>query len=86
MAETEEECGLEAPRWAACLERRGREELERYGRILDQRRKSLHGNTAGVVLAERLLIVRTREGKPAQLKANAAQRAFERRRGNGTLC
>jgi hypothetical protein len=34
-----------------------------------------------MALAENLLLVRTREGKPATLKANATQWAFERRRG-----
>jgi hypothetical protein len=38
-----------------------------------------------MVLAELLLLVRTREGKPAPLRANAAQRAFERRRGERNI-
>jgi hypothetical protein len=64
-----------------CLDELDREELERFGRILDQRPASLRGRTVGMALAERLLLVRTREGWTAPLKANAAQRAFERRRG-----
>ena len=36
-------------------------------------------------LAEKLLLVRTREGRAAPLKANAAQRAFERRRGERNI-
>ena len=47
---------------------------------------SLHGPTAGMALAEKLLVVRTREGQPRKLKANEVQRAFEQRRGSATLC
>jgi hypothetical protein len=38
-----------------------------------------------MALAERLLFVRTRDGKPAPLRANATQRAFERRRGQRNI-
>jgi hypothetical protein len=38
-----------------------------------------------MALAEKLLLVRTREGRPAPLKPNAAQRAFERRRGDRNI-
>jgi hypothetical protein len=38
-----------------------------------------------MALAEKLLLVRTREGWTAPLKANAAQRAFERRRGEKNI-
>src|SRR5580698_8761627 len=38
-----------------------------------------------MALAEQLLLVRTRDGKPARLTANAAQRAFERRRGQRNI-
>jgi hypothetical protein len=61
------------------------EELERFGRILDQRPVSLRGQSVGMALAEQLLRVRTREGRTAALKANAAQRAFERRRGERNI-
>jgi hypothetical protein len=62
-----------------------REELEELGKILDQRPGRLRGRTVGMTLAEHLLLVRTREGRPAPLKANAAQRAFERRRGERNI-
>src|SRR5580692_11319964 len=62
-----------------------RDELEKYGRILDHRPTSLHGRTPGMLLAEKLLVVRTREGKPAKLMANKAQRAFEKRRGERNI-
>jgi hypothetical protein len=68
------------------LEELDREELERFGRILDQRPATLRGRTVGMALAERLLFVRARDGSPARLRANATQRAFERRRGSGTSC
>jgi hypothetical protein len=61
------------------------EELARFGRILDQRPVSLHGQSVGMALAAQLLFVRTREGWTAPLKANAAQRAFERRRGERNI-
>lgn len=61
------------------------EELERFGRILDSRPMSLRGRTVAMALAEQLLRVRTREGWTASLKANAAQRAFERRRGEQNI-
>jgi hypothetical protein len=67
------------------LEELDREELERFGRILDQRPARLRGRTVGMVLAEKLLLVRTREGWTAPLKANEAQRAFERRRGKRNI-
>jgi hypothetical protein len=38
-----------------------------------------------MALAEKLLFVRTRAGRTAQLKANAVQRAFERRRGERNI-
>ncbi len=69
----------------ASLEALNREELEEFGRMLDQHPARLRGRTVGMALAENLLLVRTREGRPAPLKANAAQRAFERRRGQRNI-
>jgi hypothetical protein len=62
-----------------------KEDLEQLGRILDKRPASLKGRTVGMSLAEKLLLVRTREGRAAPLSANAAQRAFERRRGERNI-
>jgi hypothetical protein len=62
-----------------------REELEWFGRALDQKPRSLHGQTLGAALTGKLLLVRTREGWTAPLKANAAQKAFERRRGRSNI-
>jgi hypothetical protein len=56
-------------------------ELIRLGKMLNEQPKSLRGRTVAMELAERLLLVRTREGWTAPLRANAAQKAFERRRG-----
>jgi hypothetical protein len=61
------------------------EELARFGQILDQRPASLRGRTVGMALIEQLLRVRTREGRTAPLRANAAQRAFEQRRGSRNI-
>jgi hypothetical protein len=57
-----------------------RAELERYGKILDRRPVSLSGETVAEALSRALLRVRGRDGKLTPLVANAAQRAFERRR------
>jgi hypothetical protein len=61
------------------------EELRQLGRILDQRPTSLRGRTVAMALAEGLLKVRTRAGRAAGLRANAAQREFERRRGRHNI-
>jgi hypothetical protein len=45
----------------------------------------LHGRTVGEFLAEALLKVRGKDGRAYALKANTAQRAFERRRGAGNI-
>lgn len=68
-----------------CAEDVDAEELPRYGRILDTRPASLQGRTVGMALAEQLLLVRTKDGWTAPLRANAAQRAFERRRGQRNI-
>ncbi len=52
---------------------------------MDARPRSLRGRTVGMELAQRLLLVRTRDGWTAPLKANAAQKAFERRRGQRNI-
>jgi hypothetical protein len=67
------------------LDRFDREDLEHWGRILDRRPESMGGVTAAMALAENLLVVRSREGKPVVLRANAVQRAFEGRRGTRNI-
>jgi len=62
-----------------------REELVAYGPILDKRYESLNNHSPCEMLAERLLVVRTRGGKPSQLKANAAQLSFEQRRDSRNI-
>ncbi len=71
--------------WALPLQDLDREELERFGRILDQRPVLLGGRTVAMALAEQLLLVRSRDGSTAALKANHAQTAFERRRGRQNI-
>jgi hypothetical protein len=58
-----------------------RAELTRFGEILDKRPKCCGGVTVGMALAGKLLLVRTREGWTAPLKANEAQVRFEKNRG-----
>ncbi len=85
MAEKTEGSTAVAGEWRLCPEKLNREELERFGRILDSRPSSMRGRTVGMVLAEQLLQVRTRDGSTAPLKANVVQRAFERRRGERNI-
>ncbi len=61
--------------------RMGGEELQMMGAILDRHPDSLGGGTVLMSMASQLLKVRTRDGRTAALRANAAQREFERRRG-----
>lgn len=60
-------------------------DLISLGKVLDHRPKSLEGRTVGMALAERLLVVRTREGQPGKLKANKVQLAFEKARGQRNI-
>jgi len=85
VAEASGVCGGSGEQKPLCPEELDRKELERFGKILDQRPASLRGRTVGMALAERLLLVRAREGWTRALKANAAQRAFERRRGERNI-
>ena len=67
------------------FDRYSREELVWFGRALDRCPKSLRGQRLGEALIEKLLLVRTRDGWTAPLVANAAQSAFERRRGRQNI-
>jgi hypothetical protein len=60
-------------------------ELERFGKLLDDRPYRLKGRTVGMALAEKLLLVRTREGWTAPLRANEAQKGFELNRGQRNI-
>jgi len=62
-----------------------RDELIWFGRSLERKPKSLGGQRLGEALIEKLLLVRTRTGWTAPLVANAAQKAFERRRGQWNI-
>ena len=53
--------------------------------MLDLRPARLRGRTMGMKLAEHLLLVRSRDGRPGRLKANAAQMVFEQRRGRRNI-
>jgi hypothetical protein len=67
------------------VENLDRDELERLGNALDQKPDFLQGQTIGMAVTAKLLLVRTREGRPAQLRANSAQHAFEKRRGQWNI-
>jgi hypothetical protein len=61
------------------------EDLLHFGSILDERPVSLGGESVGMVLAARLLRVRTRNGSTNPLTANGVQRCFEERRGEKNI-
>lgn len=62
-----------------------RDLLERLGRILDHRPLGLRGQTVAMALAEKFLLVRTRNGSTKPLKVNPVQEAFERKRGQRNI-
>lgn len=62
-----------------------REELERFGRIIDLRPLSFDGGTVCMALAAQMLQVRRRDGRIGPLRANSAQRGFEERRGSRNI-
>ena len=62
-----------------------RERLLWLGERLDERPAQLMGDTVGVWLAQCLLQVRSREGQFVPLADNAAQRAYEARRGRQNI-
>jgi hypothetical protein len=79
------ETGLaEAPRKIRPA-RMDRGDLEYWGRQLESDMKSCDGRTAAMRLARKLLVVRTRNGTPKALEANAAQKAFELSRGKKNI-
>lgn len=71
--------------WSECSGKLDRTELERFGRMLDDRPNNLDGENIATTLAEQLLQVRMRNGRIAPLKANAVQLEFERRRGQRNI-
>jgi hypothetical protein len=60
-------------------------ELEILGGLLDWRPARLKGPTTAEFLAEVLLRVRGKDGRLTPLRGNAAQRAYEQRRGVGNI-
>ena len=85
MGEQGDERSGAARVWRMNPEELTREELERFGKILDRRPAGLRGATVGMALIRALLLVRTKEGWTAHLRANAAQQEFERRRGQRNI-
>ena len=57
------------------------DDCSRLGKVLDERPAGLRGDTVGMWMAASLLRIRDREGMSGVLWPNAAQRAFEARRG-----
>ena len=71
--------------WFPRPEEIDREELVRFGRILDRRPMSLRGRTVSMALAQMMLRVRTRDGKTEPLRVNDVQQAFELQRGQRNI-
>jgi len=61
------------------------QELELLGKMLDRPQRRLGGTSVGIFLAESLLRIRSKDGRLHRLRANGAQREFERRRGAGNI-
>ena len=85
MTNVGEERALTTREWQVCLEKLGRRELEQFGQDSGPMSRQLPRALGRMALAEKLLVVRTRAGKPAKLKANAVQKEFERRRGQRNI-
>jgi hypothetical protein len=85
VAETEEGQAVVVEKLRFCPEKLSKGELELFGGILDYHPVSLRGRTVLMELTEKLLQVRTREGRTAPLKPNKAQMMFERRRGERNI-
>ncbi len=66
-------------------EEQDRSDLEFLGKVLDHRPAGLRGLTVAMALADQLLVVRTREGRPGKLIANKVQKAFEKKRGQRNI-
>ncbi len=64
---------------------RTRRGLQKLGEEMETQPGFLGGNTAIAAMAEGLLVVRSRDGSPAKLRANAVQLEFERKRGQRNI-
>jgi hypothetical protein len=71
--------------WKVAPSQMGPAELEYWGLALEKSARSADERTAAMALAEKLLVVRTRNGAPKALQANAAQKAFEWNRGKHNI-
>jgi hypothetical protein len=68
-----------------CARGLDRAALERFGKILDTRPGVLGGRSVCMVLAAKLLLVRSRRGWTEPLRPNPVQRAFELNRGQRNI-
>ena len=85
VADAEAEQMAEPPGREQCSEPVAPRGKAQKGRKLDANRSSMNDCSETVALAEKLLVVRRRDGKTALLKANAVQMEFERRRGTRNI-
>ena len=76
---------MDSQEWSFDPESLDAVEMVGLGKILDRRPEQLCGLNVVTGLAEHLLRVRTRSGLTKPLCANAAQRAFEERRGQRNI-
>ena len=85
MAAVDEESSVGALAVESIQRKLGREQLEQLGKILDTPSDIAGGRTVAMAMAEAVLVVRSRDGKPAKLKANAVQKEFDKRRGQRNI-
>jgi len=85
VSTTEDAREMEAPFWKGQFQRASRRELTKLGQTLETRPDVLDGRNTLMSMAEAMLVIRSREGGPAQLKANAMQTEFEERRGQRNI-
>ena len=72
--------------WAKTqLAKRNRKGLVELGKGLGAQEGIPEGRWAAIAIAEELLMVRLRSGRPEKLKVNAVQEEFERRRGQRNI-
>lgn len=84
MTDQELQCALDAPDWKHLVDDLGWDGLQRCGLLMDQP-ASRFGRSMGTIMAEGLLKVRSRTGRPIKLKANPAQREFEKNRATRNI-
>jgi hypothetical protein len=85
LTDQEIESALSASNWKQFLKEPDWNQLQQFGRLLDQRQAGQHRQQMGLMLADGLLFVRSRAGRAIKLKANPMQLEFERWRNKRNI-